>query len=92
MKKNIVELIKKKLDVYHINIEDLTKNHINHTHYDGGGHYKMIIVSNDFKNYSLLKRHQLIYKVLNAMIKKEIHALSLKTLTVNEYNDKKEAR
>ena len=92
MKKTIVELIKNNLDIYHIHIEDLTKNHINHTNYDGGGHFKMIIVSNEFLGYSLLERHQLIYKILNSMIKKEIHALSLKTLTINEYNNKKEAR
>ena len=92
MKKTIVELIKNNVDIYHIHIEDLTKNHINHTNYDGGGHFKMIIVSNKFLGYSLLERHQLIYKILNSMIKKEIHALSLKTLTINEYNNKKEAR
>ena len=92
MKENIVALIKNNINVYYIQIDDLTKNHINHTNYDGGGHYNAIIVSNDFKNLSLLKRHQMIYRILNQMIKKEIHALSLKTLTVEEYKNKKEAR
>ena len=34
----------------------------------------------------------MIYNILNKMIKKEIHALSLKTLTIQEYKIKKEAR
>ena len=81
MKENIVALIKNNIDVYYIQIDDLTKNHKNHTTYDGGGHYKAIIVSNDFKKTSLLKRHQMVYAILNKMIKKQIHALSLKTLS-----------
>jgi len=92
MKDSIVELIENNLDVYHIHIEDLTKQHINHENYNGGGHYKMIIVSDAFKKSTLLKRHKMIYNILNKMIKKEIHALSLKTLTIQEYKIKKEAR
>lgn len=91
MKKHITELIKKNLSVNHIHIEDLTKNHINHAQYDGGGHYKALIVSDDFKSMPLLKRHQKIYTILDKLIKNEIHALSLKTLTINEYKTK-EAR
>ena len=92
MKENIVELIKDNINVYYIQIDDLTKKHIKHINHDGGGHYNALIISNDFKNLSLLKRHQMIYKILHKMIQKEIHALSLKTLTVEEYNIKKEAR
>ena len=92
MKNTIIELIKKKIKIHHIHIEDLTKNHIKHQDFDGGGHYKIIIVSDEFNSFSLLKRHKMIYDILGKMIKKEIHAISLKTLTIDEYNKKKEAR
>ena len=92
MKNNIVELIKNHLDIYHIHIEDLTRKHLNHQNYDGGGHYKLVIVSDEFRELQLLKRHKIIYDILKKMIKKEIHALSLQTLTVEEYKNKREAR
>ena len=91
MKNLIIKLIKKDLSVYHIEIKDLTQKHIHHVGYDNGGHYKVLIVSDDFKQLVLLKRHQKIYTILEKMIKKEIHALSLQTLTINEYKTK-EAR
>ncbi len=89
MKKIIENLIKDELSIFHIDIDDLTKNHTHHKGYDGGGHYKAIIVSDDFKNLNLIKRHQKIYKILNTMMKKEIHAFSMQTLTIKEYETKK---
>ena len=38
---------------------------------------------------SLMKRHKIIYNLLNNYITKEIHALQLKTLTYKEYNNEK---
>ena len=89
MKKIIENLIKNELSIFYIHIDDLTKNHEHHKGYDGGGHYRATIVSDDFKNLNLLKRHQKIYKILNGMMKKEIHALSMQTLTTEEYETKK---
>ena len=91
MKKKIIDLIKKQISIYYINIVDSTKNHTHHIEYDGGGHYKALIVSDDFKDLTLIQRHQKIYKILNKMIKKEIHAFSMQTLTIEEYKTK-EAR
>ena len=47
---------------------------------------KILEISNDFKNLTLIQRHQLIYKILKDMIKTEIHALSMKLLDIEEYN------
>ncbi|SVE61475.1 uncharacterized protein METZ01_LOCUS514329, partial [marine metagenome] len=35
----------------------------------------------------LVSRHQLIYQALDKMIKTEIHALSIKALSIDEYNN-----
>tara|TARA_B100000029_G_scaffold413569_1_gene416640 strand:+ start:1273 stop:1539 length:267 start_codon:yes stop_codon:yes gene_type:complete len=86
LKDKIIALISEKINIHHIKIDDLTEKHKNHITYENGGHYKLIIISNDFTNLSLINRHRLIYKILNGLIKKEIHALSLKTLTRDEYN------
>ena len=89
MKNKIKNKITTQLDIKYINISDFTDKHKNHIQYDGGGHYKLIVVSDDFKNYTLIQRHQLIYKILKNMIKKEIHAISIEAKTVEEYKNSK---
>ncbi|MFK8182150.1 MAG: BolA family protein [Phormidesmis sp.] len=50
-----------------------------------GDHYTVSIVSNAFEGLSLVKRHQLVYKAVNAAMSSEaIHALSLETITPAE--------
>mgnify|MGYP001486065227 CR=1 FL=1 len=44
-------------------------------------------VSSSFNGLNLLERHKLIYNALNDMIKQEIHALSMKTYTINEWQE-----
>ena len=52
---------------------------------DDGTHFEAIIVSHLFQNQSIIKRHQMVYKALGDMMKQEIHALSIKTLTPKEW-------
>ena len=86
--KKIINLIKKNINVEFIDINDLTSKHEKHEHYDQGGHYTLIVVSDDFKNISLLERHKIIYVILDGMLKKEIHALSITVKTIDEYNNR----
>ena len=80
--------IEKKLRTYFnvhvLNIIDESHKHVNHKKDTNGGHFKLLIVSNDFDNISLIKRHQLIYDALSDMIKIEIHAISIKAMTIKE--------
>ena len=85
IKDKIIELIENNINVEHLSIRDRSAGHKHHKHSDGGGHYKLHIVSDDFNNMSLLQRHQTIYKLVNHMIQKEIHALSMITQTISEY-------
>ena len=87
VKDKIIALIESNINVEYISIRDRTAGHKHHKHYDGGGHYKLHVVSDDFSNMSLLKRHQIIYKLVNHMIQKEIHALSMITQTIAEYKN-----
>jgi len=80
--------IEKKLRTYFnvhvLNVIDESHKHVNHKKDTNGGHFKLLIVSNDFDNISLIKRHQLIYDALSDMIKVEIHAISIKAMTIKE--------
>ena len=75
------------LDIEHLDIKDETGEHIHHKNFDGGAHLSAVIVSSSFDGLNLLARHTLVYEVLNDMIKQEIHALSMKTYTLREWQE-----
>ena len=47
-------------------------------------HFKIVIVSNDFKNLSLIHRHKLVYKSLDSIMN-NIHALSIQSFSDDEF-------
>ena len=47
-------------------------------------HFKIVVVTNDFNNLSIIKRHKLIYKTLDNLMKK-IHALSIHAFNEEEF-------
>ncbi len=55
---------------------------------DDGTHFEAIIVSGLFEDKSIIKQHQMVYKALGDMMRQEIHALSMKTLTPNQWKKK----
>ena len=87
----IKSLITKNLKIQSISIDDLSYQHKSHNH-NGGGHFKINIISDDFENVLLIDRHKKVYTILKDMIQNEIHAVSLNLLTVKEYSKKSEAR
>ena len=50
-----------------------------------GQHFQATIVSPAFAGKRLIQRHQLVYAVLGDRMREEIHALSMKTLTPEEF-------
>jgi acid stress-induced BolA-like protein IbaG/YrbA len=71
---------------------ELIKNYIaaglecTHLEVDGDGrHFQAVIVSNAFAGKRPIARHQLVYAALGDRMREEIHALSMKTLTPEEF-------
>ena len=50
-------------------------------------HFNVQIVSDDFKDLSQIQRHKIVYRALGDLMKHEIHALSMKTLTIKEWKN-----
>jgi acid stress-induced BolA-like protein IbaG/YrbA len=50
-----------------------------------GAHFYATIVSAEFEGKRLIARHQLVNKALGSQMGNEIHALSMKTLTPDEW-------
>ncbi|HEY0586983.1 MAG TPA: BolA/IbaG family iron-sulfur metabolism protein [Pseudoduganella sp.] len=57
-----------------------------HLQVEGDGqHFQAVIVSPAFAGKRLIQRHQLVYAALGDRMREEIHALSMKTLTPEEF-------
>ncbi|WP_211461002.1 BolA family protein [Collimonas silvisoli] len=72
---------------------DLVKSYIaaglecSHLDVEGDGqHFKAVIVSAAFAGKRPIQRHQIVYAALGDRMREEIHALSMKTLTPEEFD------
>ena len=50
-----------------------------------GQHFEAVVVSEEFAGKSRVQRHQRVYQALGERMREEIHALSMKTLTPQEW-------
>ena len=77
-KENIKKIIKSNFTKDHFEVIDVNND---------SNHFSILIISDKFYGLSLIKRHKIIYNLLNKYISKEIHALQIKTYTVDEWNN-----
>jgi len=50
-----------------------------------GQHFQAVVVSSAFTGKNRVQRHQLVYAALGERMREEIHALSMRTLTPEEW-------
>lgn len=55
----------------------------------GGDHFDALIVSGVFEGKGLVERHQTVYKALGDAMRVRVHALSLRTLTPAQYENRR---
>ena len=77
--------LSQKMDLAHFEINDFTGRHLNHKLHEGGFHLEAVIVSKAFNEKNLIERHRMVYEAMGELMKHEIHALSMKTLTPKEW-------
>ncbi|MBT3697736.1 MAG: BolA/IbaG family iron-sulfur metabolism protein [Gammaproteobacteria bacterium] len=76
-------------------MEDLIKKILTETIIDssvtvegGESKYTVKVISEIFKDKTIIERHKIIYAALDSYIKSgEIHALTIKSLTIDESNN-----
>lgn len=80
-----MDKIRKLLAVLHPEqVELVDDSHLHAGHAgarEGGGHYRLRIVSTEFAGKSTVARHRMIYSALGDMMKHEIHALNITACT-----------
>jgi len=50
-----------------------------------GHHFEAVIVSPEFRGKTRVQQHQVVYRALGDRMREEIHALSMKTLTPEDW-------
>ena len=79
----IIDIINDKLSPSVLNL--INESFMHNVPPGSESHFKLIVVSDVFKDLTKVKRHQLIYSTLNKIMD-EIHALSIYAFDENEYN------
>lgn len=66
-------------------LHDDSHEHVGHAGAQGGGgHYHLLIVSEQFVGKTALARHRMVYASVADMMKRDIHALAIKAYTPEE--------
>jgi|TARA_B100001142_G_C13799021_1_gene447998 BolA protein len=85
IKDQIHQRLMENLDAESVEIEDQSHLHAGHAGAaSGGGHYDVIVISSAFNDLNTLGRHRLIYRAVDDLMKKEIHALSIQAFSPDE--------
>lgn len=88
MKETILKLLSEHLQPTYINLTDQSASHAGHNEAAkaGGTHFDLKIVSTKFSGKSRIERHRMIYKILDAQLKGQVHALAITALSPEEYS------
>lgn len=73
-RRSIEETIRGAIDCSHVEVRG-----------DDGVHFEALIVSAAFAGMPRVRRHQLVYAALGDRMREEIHALSMQTLSPEEW-------
>lgn len=85
----IKEKLERELSPVAIEVEDISYQHAGHAGVrgsDGETHFNVKVVSKEFEGKSLVKRHRLVYGLLQDELQSGLHALSIVAKTPSEVN------
>ena len=75
----IILMIKKGIPNSEVSVVDLKGT---------GDHFSTLIISDLFEGVGLVDRHKMVYNTISDVMTNQIHAMQIKTLTRNEWNEK----
>jgi len=84
-KKEITRLLAEAFDPETLGVEDESYLHAGHEGAkDGRGHFRVLIIASVFEDKSMIERHRMIYRVLDDMLRLDIHALAIDAWSPDE--------
>ncbi|KOC63765.1 BolA-like protein, partial [Habropoda laboriosa] len=82
IKKKLVE----SLNPFHIEV--INESYMHNVPKGSETHFKVIVVSDAFKNVPLIKRHRMVNELLQAELEGGVHALSIVAKAPDQWNEK----
>jgi BolA protein len=84
----IESLLREKLSARHVDVLDQSALHEGHPGAQaGGGHYHVLVVAEVFEGLSRIAAQRVVYQALADLMESEIHALSMHTMTPQQWAD-----
>jgi len=82
----IEQELRERLTAIHVDVIDESHLHAGHAGArDGGGHFRAVVVSSCFEGRTPVQRQRLVYEALEDAMGSDIHALSMRTLTPEQW-------
>ena len=83
----IEDAIRDQLEAQHVAVIDQSSLHEGHLGaQSGGGHFQVLVVSDRFRGLSRIAAQRVVYEALGDLMADDIHALSMRTLTPEEWS------
>ena len=83
----IEDALHDKLEAQYVTVIDQSSLHEGHIGaQNGGGHFQVLVVSDQFRGLSRIAAQRVVYEALGDLIVNDIHALSMRTLTPEEWS------
>ncbi len=81
--------LRERLGAKHVEVIDESHRHEGHPGArDGGGHFRALVVSTRFEGLSPVESQRLVYEALDDLMGSEIHALSIRALTPDRWEER----
>ena len=87
VEKKIEHTLSDNFDLSHLEV--INESHM-HSGPNADSHFKVILVSDEFKDVKLVQRHRRINELLKFELENGVHALSLHLFTKDEWKEKEE--
>lgn len=81
----IRQKLESELKPEHLELADESSNH--HVPKGSESHFRVVLISDSFDGLASVKRHQLVYALLQEELDSGLHALSLKLFSPKEWAD-----
>jgi len=83
----IEDALHNKLKARYVTVLDQSSLHESHAGaQSGGGHFQVLVVSDRFRGLSRIAAQRIVYEALGDLMVNDIHALSMRTLTPEEWS------
>jgi BolA family transcriptional regulator, general stress-responsive regulator len=90
IRERVETILREKFRPQYLEVNDESARHAGHAGAaSGGGHLRVVIVSETFAGVPPLDRHRLVYAALGSLIGREIHALGIRALPPSEWDGMK---